>query len=196
MNVRQAKISRKTTETDIDIYLNLDSKNRGSIKSGSAFLDHMLNLFQAHARIELCLACRGDVEIDFHHSIEDIGIVLGSALNQALGDKKGIERFGFYYAPMDECLARVVLDFSGRYAFVLQGNLPAKAGEIDSSLWEHFFKSMAENAKMNLHIELLYGSDGHHCLEAIFKALAKSVAMAIGRGKNADEIPSTKGTLS
>jgi len=193
---RKSSISRKTAETDIELYLDLDSKKKGGIKSGSAFLDHMLNLFQSHSGIELSLACKGDVEIDFHHSIEDIGIVLGTGLNQALGDKKGIERFGFYFAPMDECLARVALDFSGRYAYVLRGNLPSKIGEIDSSLWEHFFKSLAENAKMNLHIELLYGQDGHHCMEAIFKAFARAVAMAIGKGKNADEIPSTKGTLS
>lgn len=194
--MREAKIERKTAETNIELYLNLDSKKAGSIKSGCAFLDHMLNLFQAHAAIELSLVCKGDVEIDFHHSIEDIAIVFGCAMNQALGDKKGIERFGFYFAPMDECLARVALDFSGRYACVIKGEMPAKAGDIDGSLWEHFFKSFAENAKMNLHIELVYGTDGHHCLEAIFKAFARAVAMAIGPGKNSDKIPSTKGTLS
>jgi len=193
--MREASISRKTTETDIELHLNLNSAKNGSIKTGSAFLDHMLNLFQSHAGIELSLVCKGDTEIDFHHSMEDIAIVFGTALNQALGDKKGIERFGFYFAPMDECLARVVLDFSGRYAFVLRGNLPARIGEMDSSLWEHFFKSLAENAKMNLHIELFYGQDGHHCMEAIFKAFARAVAMAIGKGKNTNEIPSTKGTL-
>jgi imidazoleglycerol-phosphate dehydratase len=193
--MREANISRKTAETGIELYLNLDSKKQGSIKSGSAFLDHMLNLFQSHAGIELSLACKGDTEIDFHHSMEDIAIVLGNALNQALGDKKGIERFGFYFAPMDECLARAVIDFSGRFAYVMLGNLPAKIGEIDSSLWEHFFKSLAENAKMNLHIELIYGEDSHHSMEAIFKALARAVSMAIGKGKKADEIPSTKGVL-
>ncbi|MDR1812907.1 MAG: imidazoleglycerol-phosphate dehydratase HisB [Candidatus Fibromonas sp.] len=193
--MREAKITRKTAETDIDLYLNLDSKKQGAIKSGSAFLDHMLNLFQVHAGVELGLACRGDTEIDFHHSMEDIAIVFGSAVNQALGDKKGIERFGFYFAPMDESLARVALDFSGRSAYVLRGVLPAKIGEMESSLWEHFFKSFAENAKMNLHIELLYGQDGHHCMEAIFKAFARAVSMATGKGKNASEIPSTKGVL-
>ena len=194
--MREVCISRKTNETDIELRLNLDSAKSGNIKTGSAFLDHMLNLFQSHAGIELSLICKGDTEIDFHHSMEDIAIVFGTALNQALGDKKGIERFGFYFVPMDECLARVALDFSGRFASVLRGNLPARIGEMDSSLWEHFFKSLAENAKMNLHIELLYGQDGHHCMEAIFKAFARAVAMAIGKGKNADEIPSTKGTLS
>jgi len=193
--MREACISRKTTETDIELRLNLDSVKNGNIKTGSAFLDHMLNLFQSHAGIELSLACKGDTEIDFHHSIEDIAIVFGTALNQALGDKKGIERFGFYFAPMDECLARVALDFSGRYAYVLRGELPARIGEMDSSLWEHFFKSLAENAKMNLHIELLYGQDGHHCMEAIFKAFARATAMAIGKGKKAGEIPSTKGVI-
>jgi imidazoleglycerol-phosphate dehydratase len=194
--MREACFSRKTTETDIELYLNLDSAKKGNIKSGSAFLDHMLNLFQSHAGIELSLTCKGDTEIDFHHSIEDMAIVLGTALNQALGDKKGIERFGFYFTPMDECLARVALDFSGRFAFVMRGNLPTKIGEMESSLWEHFFKSLAENAKMNLHIELLYGQDGHHCMEAIFKAFARAILMAIGKGKNAYEIPSTKGTLN
>jgi imidazoleglycerol-phosphate dehydratase len=194
--MREVSISRKTTETDIDLHLNLDSVKNGNIKSGNAFLDHMLNLFQIHAGIELNLICKGDTEIDFHHSMEDIAIALGTALNHTLGDKKGIERFGFYFVPMDECLARVTLDFSGRYAYVLRGNLPVKIGEMDSSLWEHFFKSFAENAKMNLHIELLYGQDGHHCMEAIFKAFARAVSMAIGKGKNADEIPSTKGTLN
>jgi len=193
--MRESTISRKTKETDIELYLNLDSKETGIIKSGSAFLDHMLNLFQSHAGIELSVTCKGDTEIDFHHSMEDIAIVLGTALNEALGDKKGIERFGFYYAPMDETLARAALDFSGRFAFVLRGNLPARIGEMESSLWEHFFKSLSENAKMNLHIELLYGSDGHHCMEAIFKAFARAVSMAIGKGKN-EEIPSTKGVLN
>jgi len=193
--MREAHIARKTSETDIELYLNLDSKKRGDIKSGNAFFDHMLDLFQNHANLELGLKCKGDTEIDFHHSIEDIAIVLGSALSQALGDKKGIERFGFYFVPMDEALARVSLDFSGRFAFVLRGDLPQKTGEIECSLWEHFFKSLAENAKMNLHIELLYGQDGHHCMEAIFKAFARAVSMAVGKGKNADEIPSTKGVL-
>jgi len=193
--MREARIARKTSETDIELYLNLDSQKRGDIKSGNAFFDHMLNLFQNHAGLELSLKCKGDTEIDFHHSIEDIAIVLGSAINQALGGKKGIERFGFYFVPMDEALARVSLDFSGRFAFVLRGDLPQKIGEMESSLWEHFFKSLAENAKMNLHIELLYGQDGHHCMEAIFKALARAVSMAVGKGKNADEIPSTKGVL-
>ncbi|MDR0517867.1 MAG: imidazoleglycerol-phosphate dehydratase HisB [Fibromonadaceae bacterium] len=194
--MRKVSAERKTAETAIEIHLNLDSQKHGDVKSGNAFLDHMLNLFQSHAGIELCLKCKGDTEIDFHHSMEDIAIVLGNALNQALGDKKGIERFGFYFAPMDETLARVALDFSGRFAFVLRGVLPQRIGEMDSSLWEHFFKSIAENAKMNLHIELLYGQDSHHCMEAIFKAFARAVSMAIGKGKNADEIPSTKGTLS
>ena len=141
--MRMSEISRKTSETDIELRLNLDSKNRGEIKSGNAFFDHMLYLFQAHSGIELSLACSGDTEIDFHHSMEDIAIVMGTALKQALGDKKGIERFGFYFAPMDESLARVALDFSDRFAYVLRGSLPAKIGEMESSLWEHFFKSLA-----------------------------------------------------
>ena len=194
--MRCSKISRKTSETSIELSLNLDEAGRGKINSGNAFLDHMLDLFQVHGGFKLDLTCKGDVEVDMHHSMEDIGIVLGQALVECLGDKKGIERYGFYFVPMDEALSRVCIDFSNRIGFVWNVNLPAAmAGGIEASMFEHFFKSVCENARMNLHVELFYGSDNHHCLESIFKAFARAVAMAVAPSRNQKGIPSSKGVL-
>ncbi|MDR1760737.1 MAG: imidazoleglycerol-phosphate dehydratase HisB [Fibrobacter sp.] len=196
--MRSASIERNTRETKIHLELNLDSDVRGKIDTGSAFLDHMLDLFQVHSGFSLNLKCEGDSEIDMHHSIEDIGIVFGAALVQCLGDKAGIERYGFYFVPMDEALARVCLDFSNRIGFVWRVELPSKAvgsESMDSVLFMHFFKSLAENARMNLHVELFYGDDNHHCLEAIFKAFARATAMAAAPSRNIHGIPSSKGVL-
>lgn len=194
--MRSKSNSRNTSETQIQISLNLDQAGRGRIATGSAFLDHMLDLFQVHAGITLELECKGDVQIDMHHSAEDIAIVLGQTIAECLGDKKGIERYGFYYVPMDEALARVVVDFAGRIGFVWKVNLDTQQiGNMDADLFRHFFKSISENARMNLHVELLYGEDGHHNLEAIFKAFARALAMAIGPSRRVSGIPSTKGTL-
>lgn len=194
--MRQAVISRTTSETAISLVLNMDEYTRGTIQTGSAFLDHMLDLFQVHSGIGLDITCQGDVAIDMHHSAEDIAIVLGQALVQALGDKTGIERYGFYFVPMDEALARVCVDFSNRIGFVWNVKLPfPMAGGMETSLFEHFFKTLAENARMNLHVELFYGSDNHHCLEAIFKAFARSVAMAISPSLRVKGLPSSKGAL-
>lgn len=194
--MRKASLNRATSETKIILSLNLDECGRGKINSGSAFLDHMLDLFQVHSGISLELDCQGDTAIDMHHSAEDIAIVLGQALAQCLGDKKGIERYGFYFVPMDEALARVCVDFSSRIGFVWNVRLPSpQAGGIEASLFEHFFKTLAENTRMNLHVELFYGSDNHHCLEAIFKAFARAVAMAISPSRRVQGIPSSKGTL-
>ena len=194
--MRISKISRKTSETSIELALNLDEAGRGKIDSGNAFLDHMLDLFQVHGGFRLDLACKGDVEVDMHHSMEDIAIVLGQALVECLGDKKGIERYGFYFVPMDEALSRVCIDFSNRIGFVWNVKLPAAmAGGIEASMFEHFFKSLCENARMNLHVELFYGSDNHHCLESIFKAFARAVAMAVAPGRNKNAVPSSKGVL-
>src|SRR5574344_3151010 len=197
-NMRCSKISRKTNETQIDLSLNLDKASRGKIDSGSAFLDHMLDLFQVHGGFTLDLVCKGDVAVDMHHSIEDIGIVLGQALVECLGDKKGIERYGFYFVSMDEALARVCIDFSNRIGFVWKVKVPAAtvgADNMDAHLFEHFFKSVGENARMNLHVELFYGDDNHHCLEAIFKAFARAVAMAVGPSRRIQGVPSSKGVL-
>ena len=194
--MRCSKISRKTSETSIELSLTLDEAGRGKIDSGNAFLDHMLDLFQVHGGFKLDLTCKGDVEVDMHHSMEDIGIVLGQALVECLGDKKGIERYGFYFVPMDEALSRVCIDFSNRIGFVWNVNLPAAmAGGIEASMFEHFFKSVCENARMNLHVELFYGSDNHQCLESIFKAFARAVAMAVAPSRNQNGIPSSKGVL-
>ena len=194
--MRVSKISRKTSETEIELSLNLDEASRGVVNSGNGFLDHMLDLFQVHGGFRLDLTCKGDTNVDMHHSMEDIAIVLGLALVECLGDKKGIERYGFYFVPMDEALSRVCLDFSNRIGFVWNVNLPAAvAGGIEASMFEHFFKSIAENARMNLHVELFYGSDNHHCLESIFKAFARAVAMAVAPSRNVKGVPSSKGVL-
>lgn len=194
--MRTSKIVRHTSETKISLELNLDEANRGSVSTGSGFLDHMLDLFQVHGGFTLNLKCDGDTHVDMHHSVEDIAIVLGQALLEAIGDKKGIERYGFYFVPMDEALARVCLDFSNRIGFAWNVALPsAQAGGIEASLFEHFFKSLAENARMNLHVELFYGEDAHHCLEAIFKAFARAVGMAISPSRRVSGVPSSKGVL-
>ncbi len=194
--MRTSSIVRNTNETKIKLELNLDEGARGKIDSGNGFLDHMLDLFQVHGGFTLNLECKGDTYVDMHHSMEDIAIVLGQALVEALGDKKGIERYGFYFVPMDEALARVCIDFSNRIGFVWNVNLPAAtAGGIEASMFEHFFKSLCENARMNLHVELFYGNDAHHCLEAIFKAFARAVGMAISPSRRVSGVPSSKGVL-
>lgn len=194
--MRTKTIQRKTSETTIELTLNLDQAGRGTINTGAGFLDHMLDLFQVHAGVTLSVECKGDTHIDMHHSLEDIAIVFGQALAECLGDKKGIERYGFYYVPMDEALARVCLDFCGRIGFVWNVNLQSeRVGSVDSQLFRHFFKSVAENARMNLHVELLYGEDIHHDLEAIFKAFARATAMAISPSRRLSGVPSSKGTL-
>lgn len=196
--MREAKIIRNTSETQIEITLNLDSASRGKISTGSGFLDHMLDLFQVHGGFSLGVKCHGDTHVDMHHSVEDIAICLGNALAECLGDKKGIERYGFYLVPMDEALARVCLDFSNRIGIVWRVHLPdATVGveNMPASLFEHFFKTLGENARMNLHVELFYGADNHHCLEAIFKAFARAVAMAVSPSRRVQGVPSSKGSL-
>lgn len=194
---RSAHIERNTKETQITLSIDLDQAGRGEIKTGSGFLDHMLDLFQVHAGITLNVNCNGDTFIDMHHSAEDIAICLGQAIIQALGDKKGIERYGFYYVTMDEALARVCLDFSGRMAFVW--NAPdlrmEHVGNIHTEMFEHFFHTLAENIRMNLHVDLLRGRNTHHCLEGIFKAFARAMAMAISPSRRITGLPSSKGML-
>jgi imidazoleglycerol-phosphate dehydratase len=193
---RSAHIIRTTRETDIDLFLDLDQAERGTIDTGSGFLDHMLDLFQVHSGSTLKLTCKGDTYIDMHHSAEDIGICLGQALAQAVGDKKGIERYGFYYVTMDEALARVCLDFSGRFAFSYEVPLQMnKIGNLDTEMIEHFFYSVAEHAKLNLHIDLIRGKNTHHCIEGVFKAFARAVSMAISPSRRVTGIPSSKGAL-
>ena len=183
---------RKTAETDIEIKINLDGAGKGNINTGIKFLDHMLMLLAKHSSVNVDIQAKGDLK---HHLVEDVGITLGSLFNSALGDKKGINRYGFAYIPMDEALSRCVLDFSGRKALILDLQLNEECDIEDIAVEDirHFLNSFAENAKMNLHLHVLYGDDQHHKVEAAFKSLAKAIKEAIKIVGN--EIPSTKGAL-
>jgi len=191
---RTASVKRKTLETDISLSLNLDGEGRDSIATGVGFFDHMLTLLSRHSKIDLEVKASGDTHVDFHHTVEDVGIALGQALKEALGDKAGIERYGWTMLPMDEAVARVALDLSGRPYLVFNASFPAeKVGDFDSSLVEEFFRAIVTNAALTLHIEVPYGRNTHHMAEAIFKGFARSLKTAVKvTGK---DIPSTKGTL-
>jgi len=190
---RIKKITRKTKETDISLELNLDGSGSHNIKTGIGFFDHMLELFSCHSGFDLKVECSGDLKVDGHHSVEDIGIVLGKALADIVGDKKGIARYGLAYVPMDESLARCVIDFSGRAHLEFKEQLNGKLGEFDLELVEEFFKAVSTNAGLTLHIELLYGTNTHHKVEAIFKAFARSLAQAVK--VVGDKVLSSKGIL-
>lgn len=194
--MREARIERKTSETAVRVRWNLDRQAKASCRTGSGFLDHMLDQLGRHSGTDLEVACEGDIHIDLHHSVEDIGITLGKALSQAVGDKKDIERYGFYYVPMDESLARCVLDLSGR--FHLEYHCPIlqdRVGDLETDLVRHFFLSLAENSGMTLHLDLLRHRNAHHAVEGLFKAFARALSMAIGPARSMTGVPSTKGTL-
>ncbi|MDX6767544.1 MAG: imidazoleglycerol-phosphate dehydratase HisB [Candidatus Methylacidiphilales bacterium] len=196
MKSRTATIKRDTAETKIRLSLNVDGSGKSDIRTGIGFFDHMLTLFSKHANMDLSVVCQGDLQVDYHHTVEDVGIALGSALKQALGDKKGIVRYGFFYLPMDETLTRVVLDLSNRV--YLEYRVPGKtrkAGDFPMTLVEEFMRAFANNAAMNLHIELLYGRDAHHIAESVFKGLARALDMACRRDPRVKGLPSTKGKL-
>lgn len=194
--MRKATIVRKTNETNITASVNLDGTGRYQIDTGVGFLNHMLELFSKHSLIDIKLVAKGDLEIDEHHTVEDIGIVLGQAIAEALGDKRGIERYGFLL-PMDEALAEVALDLGGRAYFVWDVEFKREmVGDIPTELFEDFFQAFADNLKANLHIHLRYGRNDHHKAEAIFKSVARAIRFAISQDKrNADLMPSTKGSL-
>jgi len=217
---RQSEIKRFTKETHVTVKLNLDGSGKSSIRTGIPFLDHMLTLFARHALADLTLRCKGDLQVDAHHTVEDCGIALGQAFHEALGDKAGIHRYGFgfdphnpltgeSYVPMDECLARCVLDCSGRPFLVWRGmdkmafkSITDAERKQDMSsafrfgLAREFFQGFANEARCNLHLELIYGQEPHHVVEALFKAFAKAVDMACQRDPRvAGQIPSTKGAL-
>ena len=195
---RQAEISRKTSETDITLSVDL-AGGAYTNQTGVGFFDHMLDALAKHSRIALNVKATGDTHIDDHHTVEDVGIVLGQAIDQALGDKRGIERYGYGVVPMDESLARVAIDLSGRAALVYRvdfksfGDDPAAIGKFDVQLMQEFFTAVAHNAKMNLHIEVPWGENNHHIAEAIFKAFGRALRQAIAI--TSDEVPSTKGSL-
>lgn len=193
---RQATVHRKTSETDIRLVLNLDGDGESRVSTGIAFLDHMLSLFAKHGLFRLELDCSGDLQIDTHHTVEDVGICLGEAFKKALGSKTGITRFGFAFVPMDETLVRAVVDLSGR-AYVVY-NVPAvreRVGDFEVEMAEHFWRSFADNARCNLHVELLSGKNQHHILEGVFKAAARALFQAVALCPRVGEVPSTKGTL-
>ena len=195
--MRTASIVRKTAETDISLKLVLDGTGESKIESGCGFLDHMLTLFAKHGRFDLALSCKGDTEVDFHHSAEDIGICLGRAFNKALGDKKGICRYGYMLLPMDEALVLSAVDFSGRCYLNYDALMPTeKVGDFDTELAEEFWWAFCRNAECTLHIKELDGANSHHIIEGIFKSAARSLRKAAAINKEyADEIPSTKGVL-
>lgn len=191
---RRAHIRRTTRETDIDLTLNLDGTGQCAIGTGLHFLDHMLEQIGRHAGCDLSLTVRGDLEVDEHHTVEDTAIALGEALRQALGDKRGTERYGFAL-PMDDCLCTVALDFGGRPWLVWQADFRREyTGDVPTEMWPHFFKSLSDAARMNLHIRA-EGANEHHKIEGIFKALAKAIKMAVRRDIYKYELPSTKGTI-
>ena len=196
---RIAQIERKTKETQIDLSLNLDGTAKYEISTGVPFFNHMLDLLAKHALFDLTIKATGDIDVDYHHLVEDVGIVFGEAFNQALGDRKGINRYGFWVLPMDEAQAQaeVCLDLGGRPYFVYKMEQEQKyIRDFDVTILKHFWRSFCDSAKMNLHIELKFGEDLHHCMEAIFKAVARALRMACDSDPRAlDLIPSSKGRI-
>ena len=195
--MRTATCNRTTAETDISLSLNLDGSGRSEIHSGVGFLDHMLTLFARHARMDLALTCAGDTNVDDHHSVEDIALALGGALKEALGEKRGIVRYGSELLPMDESLVLCALDLSGRSCLRYSASIPSqKIGSFDTELVQEFFAALSRSAGMTLHIKQLDGENSHHIVEAMFKALGRALKQAVAVDSAfADEIPSTKGVL-
>lgn len=195
---RRAAVKRETKETRISVEINLDGSGESRLDTGMPFLDHMLDQVARHGLIDLNVSCVGDRQIDDHHSVEDIGITLGQALDKAVGDKKGLIRYGHAYVPLDEALSRVVVDFSGRPGLEYFVEYPrARIGEFDVDLFREFFQGLANHAKLTLHVDNLRGRNAHHIAETCFKALGRALRMAVQVDpRAADAMPSTKGTLS
>jgi imidazoleglycerol-phosphate dehydratase len=194
---RAATIERKTAETNIRLQLNLDGAGQADIATGVGFFDHMLTLFAKHSAIDLEVHAEGDLDVDHHHTVEDVGICLGQALKQAAGDKAGIRRYGHFTLPMDETLATVAIDLSGRFALAFRADIPAaKIGDFDSELIQEFWTAFAANALCNLHILVHYGRNSHHISEAIFKCAARALRMALEPDSRMTGVPSTKGSLA
>lgn len=195
--MRESEIKRKTNETDITLALNLDGTGRNTIETGIGFFNHMLTLFSVHSLVDLTLRCCGDIDVDYHHSVEDTGIALGEALKEALGEKKGIRRYGFFLLPMDEALVQVALDFSGRSTLSFNCPFPTeKIGSFDTELVEEFFSAFTRSAGVTLHIDLVRGTNSHHIAEAVFKGFAHALRNAVEIDeRNSAVIPSSKGVL-
>lgn len=195
MKQRKAKIHRVTKETNVLVELNLDKASKSQISTTIGFLDHMLELFAIHCGIYLKVKASGDTHIDDHHLVEDVGITLGLALKQALGDKKGIVRYGHFLLPMDEALSYIALDLSGRFYLNYEAKIQFQKTGFNYDLIEEFFYALASNAKMTLHIKMIKGRNNHHIAEAIFKCFGRALAQAVAYSKNKKSIPSTKGVL-
>ncbi|HEY2895237.1 MAG TPA: imidazoleglycerol-phosphate dehydratase HisB [Pirellulales bacterium] len=194
---RTGHIQRKTNETDIELELDIDGSGQARIQTGVGFFDHMLELLARHAAFDLTVRAKGDLHVDQHHTVEDVGICFGQALRQALADKAGIRRYGHFTLPMEETLATVAVDLSGRYFLVFEAEFPsAKIGQFDSELVEDFWQAVAANCLCNLHVMVHHGRNSHHVSEAIFKAAARALRMAVELDPRVTGVPSTKGTLS
>lgn len=192
--MRKATLRRTTGETDISITLSIDGKGNFEGTSGIGFFDHMLHLFARHSGMDMSLTCQGDLDVDNHHTIEDIGITLGEVFEKALGDKKGIHRYGCFFCPMDETLSRIVLDLSGRSYLVFDVDIPVeRIGSFETEMTREFFLAFANNAKMNLHMATLYGVNGHHIVESLFKGIGHALKEAVTI--EGDTVLSTKGVL-
>ena len=197
MKRRTAYLERKTKETDIRLRLDLDGSGIHEVKTGCGFLDHMLELFSHHGRVDLTICCEGDTHVDYHHTTEDIGIALGQAFAEALGDKRGIRRYGSMLLPMDETLMLTALDISGRAYLVMDAEIPSqKVGDFDTELVREFMYAFAQNARLTLHFKKLHGENSHHLIEAMFKGLGRALREAVSiEEAHRDEIPSSKGVL-
>lgn len=197
MNRRASYLERKTKETDIRLRLDLDGSGIHEVKTGCGFLDHMLELFSHHGRFDLTICCEGDTHVDYHHTTEDIGIALGRAFSEALGDKRGIHRYGSVLLPMDETLMLTALDISGRAYLVMDAAIPSqKVGDFDTELVREFMYAFAQNAGLTLHFKKLHGENSHHLIEAMFKGLGRALREAVSiEEAHRDEIPSSKGVL-
>jgi imidazoleglycerol-phosphate dehydratase len=193
---RKAEVKRRTKETEVFLKMDLDGSGKHSIQTGIPFFDHMLSLFSYHSRVDLSIRAKGDIGVDAHHTVEDVGICLGDGLKKALGEAKGIERYGMAMVPMDETLASVALDLSMRPCLVYHMKLKrSKIGTFDLELVEEFLKAFCNHGRITLHINLLYGKNSHHMVEAVFKGLGRALREAVSLDERATEVPSTKGVL-
>jgi imidazoleglycerol-phosphate dehydratase len=193
---RTSEIKRRTAETDITLTLQIDGTGVSTIATGVGFFDHMLTLFAKHAGVDMTLEAKGDLEVDAHHTVEDVGICLGQSLRESLGEKRGIRRYGHFTLPMDETLVDATVDFGGRPYFVFNVEFAApKIGEFDAELVREFWCAVAMNAGCNLHVNMRYGTNGHHIAEAVFKSTARAMKMAFAKDGMSDDIPSTKGVI-
>ncbi len=195
--MRKSEVKRETQETEIICNVNLDGTGSSKIQTGIGFFNHMLELFSYHSLIDIKLSASGDTHVDLHHTVEDTGYAIAQAITKALKDKKGIKRYGFFYVPMDECLSRCIVDFSGRPELIWKVDLGLdKIGEMDTELFHEFFKAFSNESKCNLHIENIYGQNNHHIIESCFKAFAKSVRVAIEIDERTKgTVPSSKGSI-